>query len=577
MIAVIPRAKPEGPLRPRERSVAALGMTGLLFRAMALIALVVGLASFAVGPSRAETPDAALAELLAHARAKVPAACTQANVDRLIKILCGKKIRVGIRDYYPLFATRAGDKREGYEVDVALAIGRMLGVDVDFVRVNAATRIPLLAEDRIDLAIATMGHNTQRDGQARFIRPHYYRSETTVVGPRELPVVSMIDLAGRTVCVTVGNGSNAELVSQGARLMLFDEAGVLPDRLKDQTCTLAAQDDSFFAKYFTDADFNARYFQKFGFAQVPWGMAVARQGSAALARALDLISQIFHRDGLFIDIGRLHSIRLGFLRQQQEVWRTPECNTDAGTANPKCVLPPLNTALQPTSFAAGVTTFEQWVEDGTGIDLTLPMLKTAPAWSLFRDGVFYSLVLITGALAATLAFTLVLGWAMGSRTFLLRWPARLLTMALQSSPIVLTLVIAATIAHGLFALSTETVLGAAIAALGLANGANAGQAVGEAMWSLRAEGVHGGLFGRALNRASTQIVAFLVNAAKGTPIASFIGAPELLSSLTDITSFSSGRITTYSILLIFYTAVVMVVVWLCGRLRLVLEQRQAAA
>ncbi len=100
---------------------------------------------------------------------------------------------------------------------MALAIGRMLGVDVDFVRVNAATRIPLLAEDRIDLAIATMGHNTQRDSQVRFIRPHYYRSETTVVGPRELPVASMLDLPGRTVCVTVGNGSNAELVSQGAR------------------------------------------------------------------------------------------------------------------------------------------------------------------------------------------------------------------------------------------------------------------------------------------------------------------------------------------------------------------------
>ena len=84
-------------------------------------------------------------------------------------------------------------------------------------------------------------------------------------------------------------------------------------------------------------------------------------------------------------------------------------------------------------------------------------------------------------------------------------------MALQSSPIVLTLVIAATIAHGLFALSTVTVLGAAIAALGLANGSNAGQAIGEAMWSLRAEGAQSGLFGRALSRAATQIVAFLIN------------------------------------------------------------------
>jgi polar amino acid transport system substrate-binding protein len=85
------------------------------------------------------------------------------------------------------------------------------------------------------------------------------------------------------------------------------------------------------------------------------------------------------------------------------------------------------------------------------------------------------------------------------------------------------------------------------------------------------------MFGRALSRASTQIVAFLVNAAKGTPIASFIGAPELLSSLTDITSFSSGRVTTYTILLVFYTGVVMVVVWLCGKLRQALEHRQAAA
>ena len=149
-------------------------------------------------------------------------------------------------------------------------------------------------------------------------------------------------------------------------------------------------------------------------------------------------------------------------------------------------------------------------------------------------------------------------------------------MALQSSPIVLTLVITATIAHGLFALSTVTVLGAAIAALGLANGSNAGQAIGEAMWSLRAEGMQRSLFGRALSRAATQIVAFLINAAKGTPIASFIGAPELLSSLTDITSFSSGG-STYSILLIFYTGVVLVVVWLCGKLKQVLEHRQTAA
>jgi len=50
-----------------------------------------------------------------------------------------------------------------------------------------------------------------------------------------------------------------------------------------------------------------------------------------------------------------------------------------------------------------------------------------------------------------------------------------------------------------------------------------------------------------------------------------------LSALTDITSFSSGRVTTYCLLLVFYTLVVMVVVWLCGLLRAWLESREVAA
>ncbi|MFO1082059.1 MAG: transporter substrate-binding domain-containing protein [Reyranellaceae bacterium] len=553
-----------------------------------LAALWVALAALAFAAATAAqsrvpasgSPDASLAGLLHEARAGLPGACGAATADRLVKILCAKRIRIGVREYYPLFGTRTGDKREGYEVDVGLAIGRLLGVEVEFVRVNAATRIPLLAEDRIDLVIATMGHNTQRDGQVRFIRPHYYRSETIVVGSKASPVRGLDDVAGRTVCVTVGNGSNAELVSHGARLMLFDEAGVLPDRLKDQTCTLAAQDDSFFAYYFIDPEFAAAFAPKFGFAQVPWGMAVARSGSAELARALDLVGQILLRDGLLLDIARANRIGTAFLEDQQKVWRRAECNTDTGSANPACILPALDATMEPTPFAATVGRFEDWIEATTGLDVTLPWLKTAPAWSMFKEGVANSLILIAGALAATFAFAVLLGAAMASRLAPLRWLARGLTIVLQSTPVVLTLVIAAAIVHAFFVYSDSVALAAAILALGLVNGSNAGQAIAEAIASLRAEDGGGGgmaLFSRALSRSATQIVAFLINAAKGTPIASFIGAPELLSALTDITSFSSGRATTYTVLLIFYTVVVMLVVWLCGRLQAFLEGRRARA
>jgi len=524
--------------------------------------------------ARAETPDEALEALLKEARQQ----CAQPS-DRLEKILCGKPMRVGVRDYYPLFGMREGTTHVGYEPDIARTIAQRLGVEIEFTRVNAATRIPMLGEDRIDLVLATMGHTTQRDGQVRFIRPHYYQSETALVGPKALRIGDWNDVATRTICVAVGNVSNAQMVSHNTRLMLFDEAGVLPDRLKDETCTLAAQDDSFFAFYFTDPAFANRFEQKFGFAQVPWGMGVARTGSDKLARALDLLSQIYHRDGTFLQIALKHRIRTVFLEDQQRVWQRPDCNTAQGSTNTACVLPPLNLELKPTSFAGSVNAFEDWIEKRFGVDITLPMLKTESAFSLFLNGMANSLILIAGALTATFVFAIVFGFSLGSDSRLVRWLAWGITMTLQSSPIVLTLVIAAAFAHALLPYSASVALAASILALGLTNGSNAGQAVSEAVISLHHEGGEKGmpLFVHALGRSATSIVAFLVNAAKGTPAASFIGAPELLGALTDVSSFSSGRATIYCLVLIFYTIVVMIVVWACGWLRAWLEGRQVAA
>jgi polar amino acid transport system substrate-binding protein len=526
-----------------------------------------------------DSPDAALTRLLDEARAVPKAECTEPGTGRLARALCTGRIRIGVRNYYPLFGELKDGERVGFEPDIGLALAERLGVEVEFVRVNAASRIPVLASDRADLVIATMGHNTQRDGQVRFIRPHYFQSETIVVAPRSMRIDGWQDMAGRTVCGTVGNGSNAELVSHDTRLMLFDEAGVLPDRLRDETCFLAAQDDSFFDFHFIDESFARRFERKFGFAQVPWGMAVAREESEQLARALDLLSQMFHRDGVFLEIARKHRISTAFLEQQRTLWSSPRCNLAAGSADPDCVLPALDNVMAPTSFSGAVNRLEAWFDDRLGIEISLPMFKTASAWSLLKSGVFYTVVLVAGALAATLAFALLLGAAMGSRLLPLRWAAHGAAISLQCSPVVLTLVIAATVAHAFFAFSAMVAVGAAIVALGLMNGANAGQAIAEAMSSLREERREEGatLFLHAVGRSAGQIVAFLVNAAKGTPIASFIGAPELLSALTDITSFSSGRGTTYFLLLVFYTLVVMIVVWSGARFRRYLERHLAAA
>lgn len=540
------------------------------------------LCSVPAAAQETRTPDAALNAMLGAIVQDAANACAPPYRERLAKILCTGEILIGLRDFYPLFSERTdknGDQvtRAGYEVDLANAIAARLGVRDVHIRVNAASRIPSLAEGRADLVIATMGHNTQRDTQVRFIRPHYYRSETVFIGPKALPIKDWKDISGRAVCVTVGNLSNAQIAARGARIMLYDEAGVLPLRLRDKNCTLAAQDDSFFAKHFTEPDFADSFSMKFGFSQVPWGMAVARDGSADLARAIDLVLQIFHRDGVLLRIAKQHGIRTTFLEEQQQVWQRPGCDVAHSPERNACLLPPLHAELAPTTFADNVIAFEKWATAKIGFDISLPMLKTEAAWSIFQKGMANTLILVVGALIATFLFALILGAGMASHSFLVRWPARFVTVVVQSSPIVLTLVISAAFAHAIFPYSSAVAMGAAILALGLTNGGNAGQALSEAIVTTRQEaGGPGAHFLHALGRSATQIANFLINAAKGTPIAAFIGAPELLSTLTDITSFSSKRATTYLILLVFYTVVVAIVVWLCFRLRAYLERRQAA-
>jgi len=53
------------------------------------------------------SPDMVLAQVLKEARAN----CAQ-PADRLSRILCSGRIRIGVREFYPLFATRSGDVRK---------------------------------------------------------------------------------------------------------------------------------------------------------------------------------------------------------------------------------------------------------------------------------------------------------------------------------------------------------------------------------------------------------------------------------------------------------------------------------
>jgi ABC-type amino acid transport substrate-binding protein/ABC-type amino acid transport system permease subunit len=540
-------------------------------------------------PTASQAAGAATASVVP---APPPVDCDAAT-DRLTAVRCTGVLRVGVRGDYPLFAELHDGERRGFEIDLARALAAWLGVAAEFVGVGPADRIAALAEGRADLVVATTGHTRQRDEQALFVRPHYYQSQTVVLGPRGLALARLPDLAGRTVCVTVGNSTNAALWQAGARLMLWPDARTLLAQLDGGACALAAQDDSLVAAAMRDPGFAARLEPKFGFAPLPWGVMVGRDDGAALAQALGLALQALHADGTLRALARAQGVDTPFLQAQQALWAAPPCAAPQALDDSRCVLPPVDLALTPSRLAPLAERIEQALQRTLGWEVSLAMLHTEVALRRFGQGVGFSLALVAGAIAATLAGAVAFGAGLAARPRWLRWPLRTLVVAAQSTPLMLLMAFAGVVLASLGTLTPMAALLAAVLVLGLFNGSNAGQAVAEAHAALRAAVIdpalratandpapraagEGTALRQALWQARGQVMAFVVNAVRGSPAASVIGVPELLAAQTDIASFASDRATTFALLLLFYLALVTAVVAAGNRLLARWERARAA-
>lgn len=522
-----------------------------LFR-LAWLALLL---TFSLLPRAGAAPgEAHIDALVAEAAA---AACT--DRDRLVTVMCRGVLRVGVRVDYAGFAQRhSAQEWVGFEVDLARDIAARLDVLLELVPVTPANRIAMLAEGRVDAVITTMGHTRLRDGQVRFIRPHYYSSRTVIVGDRRVIANEEESLPGRTICVTIGNADTVHIAGEGARLLLFDSAVQMLDALRLGICTLVMQDDTFFAPSFADPAFRARFDTKMVISSLPWGMATAHDDR--LAQALDALSAGWHEGGHFLEAARRHGLATGFLETEHARWAGPDCVDPNGVPRPACLSPPVDPASLPSAIAPRLEAVEHWLHNRLGLDVTFPILKSHIQLSMVVRGIVISLLLVAGSLMATLGFALAFARALCAQTAFIRIPTRALVGLLQGSPIVMLLFFGYAAVSVVLPYATGVPVLLAIVMIGLYNGSHAADAIADAHVALSTAGGGRASMRDAAAAASVQIMSFLVNATKSTSIASMIGVPELLNALTDITSFTSERVMTYSLLLLFYASLVVLVV-----------------
>ncbi|MGY4541879.1 polar amino acid transport system substrate-binding protein [Arthrobacter sp. UYNi723] len=134
------------------------------------------------------------------------ASATGAVADsHLTQILKTKTIKIAVSADSPGYGvmTSSGE-HEGFDIDVANALGASLGAKIEFVTATNESRIPLLQTDKADAVIATF---TASDARAQVVdmSEPYAASSTVFMVPAGSPIASYADLDGKSVATSRGS------------------------------------------------------------------------------------------------------------------------------------------------------------------------------------------------------------------------------------------------------------------------------------------------------------------------------------------------------------------------------------
>ena len=150
-------------------------------------------------------------------------------------------LRVGSDIPYPPFESYAAgsDTLTGIDADLARALGEELGVEVEFVDLDADGRIPALEEGRVDVIMSAMTITEARRQLIDFIP--YFKGGTGILVPAGNPTAIRVDrdLCLRTVAVQEGTLQLIQLKALNTDLC----AGAVNIRIKtfaQQTQVVAA-------------------------------------------------------------------------------------------------------------------------------------------------------------------------------------------------------------------------------------------------------------------------------------------------------------------------------------------------
>lgn len=149
-----------------------------------------------------------------------------ANADTLKDIQTRKKLLVAIDLSVPPFGmTDAAMQPQGSDVDVARALAKDLGVELQIVEVSGPNRIPFLMTSKADIVISSFSVTAERAKVVAFSTP-YSVNQLVVGAPKSVSITKMDDLVGKRIAVVRGNLQDLELTKsapKGTTLVRYED------------------------------------------------------------------------------------------------------------------------------------------------------------------------------------------------------------------------------------------------------------------------------------------------------------------------------------------------------------------
>ena len=137
---------------------------------------------------------------------------------------------------------------DGYDVDLAKALAKEMGVKLEMVNTTSANRIPNLQTNKVDVVFCNFTRNLDRAKEITFTNPYVVASEAMLVR-KNSGIQSAHDMAGKTIATVKGSTNGDEVRNLGIKVNIqeYDSSQAAILAVKQGQADAMIEDNNFLA------------------------------------------------------------------------------------------------------------------------------------------------------------------------------------------------------------------------------------------------------------------------------------------------------------------------------------------